>query len=362
MEFALFNVLQQRARDKSSGQVLAEAVEHTRIAEQLGFAAAWFAEHHFSNYSLCPSPLMMLAHCAGVTERIRLGSAVIVPPLYMPARLLGEIAMVDALSGGRLDLGVGSGYQAYEFERFGVDLADNKAMTHEMLDIIEQGLSQPHFSYQGKHYQQQQTAINVRPVQAPHPPIWIAGNDPEFHRRAAVKGYTPFISGVLGSARRLGRLREQVAEAFAAEGRDPETLPLGALRFCHVTHDRKDVEAYAESARYQQRIAVSLRTRRETVVDDYWIAEEPFDEELPLEKIETNLPLGAPETVAERLVEEIRLYRPTQMAIYFQVGDVDSAKAIRSMELLATDVIPAIEKAFGQPLAEINGPVPAAAE
>lgn len=73
MHFGIFNVMQQRRREKPSRQILAEAVEQTRVAEQLGFSTNWYAEHHFSNYSLCPSPLMMAAHCAGVTERIRLG-------------------------------------------------------------------------------------------------------------------------------------------------------------------------------------------------------------------------------------------------------------------------------------------------
>ena len=143
MDFGIFNVLQQRHRSKTSREVIDEAMAQTRAVEEMGFAIAWFAEHHFSNYSLCPSPLVMAAYAAGVTSRIRLGTAVIVPPLYMPPRLLGEIAMVDTLSDGRLELGVGSGYQPYEFDRFGVEIRDNKAMMHEMLDIIELGLSQP---------------------------------------------------------------------------------------------------------------------------------------------------------------------------------------------------------------------------
>ena len=77
----------------ASAELIDDAIRHTRIAESLGFGRAWFAEHHFSNYSLCPSPLMMVAHAAAVTERIRLGTAVIVAPLHAPARLLGEIGL-----------------------------------------------------------------------------------------------------------------------------------------------------------------------------------------------------------------------------------------------------------------------------
>ena len=109
MDFGLFNLLQHRDRSKNSHDLIQEALDHTRKAEELGFSRVWFAEHHFSNYSLVPSPLVMCAYAAAITKKIRVGSAVVILPLHAPARLIAEIAMVDALSGGRLDVGVGSG-------------------------------------------------------------------------------------------------------------------------------------------------------------------------------------------------------------------------------------------------------------
>src|SRR5690606_30903885 len=123
-----------------------------------------------------------------------------------------------------------------------------------------------------------------------------------------------------------------------------------------VGTDRAEIERYVDSARYQQRIAISLRSRKEVVVDDYWIAEEPFEEELPFERIEKNLMLGDSDAVAEQLVHEIDLYRPSHMNIYFSVGDVDSKAALRSMERWATEVVPKVEKHFGKPISEINKP------
>src|SRR5277367_6350915 len=128
MEFGIFNLMGSRDPEKPTGEVFAEVAEQTRLADELGYGIAWFAEHHFSNYCLCPSPLMMVSHCAPMTKTIRLGTAVVVLPLYSPARLLAEIAMADALSNGRLALGIGTGYQPYEFERFGVDLGTSLAM------------------------------------------------------------------------------------------------------------------------------------------------------------------------------------------------------------------------------------------
>src|SRR5260370_38483431 len=137
MEAGIFNLMGSRTQEKPTAEVFAEVAEQTRLADELGYAIAWFAEHHFSNYCLCASPLMMVAHCAPVTKRIRLGTAVVVLPLYNPARLAAEIALADVLSNGRLMLGIGAGYQPYEFERFGVDIKANLEMTEGLCAILD---------------------------------------------------------------------------------------------------------------------------------------------------------------------------------------------------------------------------------
>ena len=123
-----------------SAELVDDAIRHTRIAESLGFGRAWFAEHHFSNYSLCPSPLMMVAHAAAATERIRLGTAVIVAPLHTPARLLGEIGLADSLSGGRLDLGIGNGYQHFESAKA---IHSMELWTERVVPMVERALGVP---------------------------------------------------------------------------------------------------------------------------------------------------------------------------------------------------------------------------
>ncbi len=128
MHFGQFNLLGYRTRIAAS-TLYDDAVEQVKAAEAAGFEIAWFAEHHFSNSCVIPSPLMMVARLAGETRRIRLGTGVVVAPLYNPVRLISEIGMVDALTHGRLVLGVGSGYQPYEFERFGEDLAHSVSPT-----------------------------------------------------------------------------------------------------------------------------------------------------------------------------------------------------------------------------------------
>src|SRR5260370_11493651 len=146
MEVGIFKLMGSRAPEQPTAEVFAEVAEQTRLADELGYAIAWFAEHHFSNYCLCASPLMLVAHCASITAKIRLGTAVVVLPLYNPARLLAEIATADALSNGRLMLGVGAGYQPYEFERFGVGIKANLEITEQVSDILARAFSEDFFS------------------------------------------------------------------------------------------------------------------------------------------------------------------------------------------------------------------------
>src|SRR5258708_31401383 len=152
---------------------------------------------------------MMVAHCASITEKIRLGTAVVVLPLYNPARLAAEIATADALSNGRLALGIGSGYQPYEFDRFGVDIKANLEMTEEFCDILDRALSQDFFSYEGKHYRLPETHIPARAVQQPFP-IWVAGHTEPMFRMAAPRGYRALPSGRDGGAEILTEPRQTI--------------------------------------------------------------------------------------------------------------------------------------------------------
>src|SRR5437899_8381869 len=194
MDFGIFNLMGSREADKPTAQVFGEVAEQTRLADALGYTIAWFAEHHFSNYCLCASPLMMVAHCASITQKIRLGTAVVVLPLYNPARLAAEIATADALSNGRLMLGIGAGYQPYEFERFGTDIAQNLEMTDEFCDLLDRALTQDFFSYEGKHYRLPETHIPARTVQQPLP-IGVAGHTEPMFRTAARRAYLEHASG-----------------------------------------------------------------------------------------------------------------------------------------------------------------------
>ncbi len=359
MHFGYFGLMGYRMRGTPPERVFREHIEQVRQADRLGFDIAWFAEHHFSNYCICPSPLLMAARCAGETERIRLAPAVIVTPLYEPARVLAEIGMVDCLTGGRLVLGVGSGYQPYEFERFGQNLANARPMLEEFLDMLHLAFTQETFSYDGAHYAMPETHISARPVDG-IPEIWVAGDNEFGHRLCARRGYTPMFTGRWLGADYLRTMRERIAGSYAAEGRDREAMPLGIQRFLCVTTSRAKTLAYVENARHQMRLASALRRRAE-VMDGAMMTEVPMQNEPTLEEMADNLLVGDSETVAERLAAEIRAARPSHMMFHFQVGGSSHAAAMDSMEKLMTEIVPMVEAELG-PLEAFGAPVAAAAE
>jgi alkanesulfonate monooxygenase SsuD/methylene tetrahydromethanopterin reductase-like flavin-dependent oxidoreductase (luciferase family) len=345
MDFGIFNLMGAREPGKSAARVFAEVAEHTRLADELGYGIAWFAEHHFSNYCLCASPLMVIAHVAAMTKRIRLGTAVVVLPLYNPARLVAEIATADAMSGGRLELGIGTGYQPYEFERFGVDLAESAAQTEEFCDIIDAAFAQDFFSHDGKHYHLPRTHIPARPVQDPLP-IWVAGHAEHVFRLAARRGYRALSSGRTSSSAELAEQRQIVEAAYRAEGRNPATARFAMQRFCCITDDAEEAMRFAENARYQSRLAHGLR-RREEVMDDTMLVDRPAPGEPPLEMIRSNLLIGGVDEVAAKLEAEIRALQPSHFAFAFKVGSTPQGVALRSTERMMKEVKPRLERALG---------------
>ncbi len=356
MEFGIFNLMNRRDRAQSPAQMIAETVEQVQAAESAGFATAWFTEHHFTNYSITPSPLLMVAHVAPQTLRIKLGTAVVLPALYEPARLLGEIAFADNLAEGRLILGLGSGYQAYELERFGITLDEARAVTDEWVELISQSVGSECVEFHGKYIDLPQTYFTTAPIQSPQPPIWICGNSPDSQARAARGPYPFFASGFGQDTDSLVAIREQTEATWQAEGRALSDLRFGTLRYCLVTDDKAEALAYAENARFQVRLSRYLR-QGQTTLPDAWLPEESFEGEMSPEDILKWNPIGDVETVAESLVDEITRVGTSHIALYMTIGRTDHETVMKSIRRFGDEVMPLIEKSIG-PLGGVNIPKP----
>jgi len=161
-------------------------IEQVLAAEELGFECAWFTEHHFHRFGgMLPNPPLLIAALAQRTSRIRLGTAVIILPLYNPVHVAEDVAMLDILSNGRVDVGLGRGMGAQYFGVFGVDEATSQEKFDEQLRMLRLAWADEPFSWAGKFFQSP-NPINVipKPVQRPHPPLWIPASRDTSHARA----------------------------------------------------------------------------------------------------------------------------------------------------------------------------------
>ena len=349
MEFGVFILAQQRGYHQTSQQVINNSIEQTVVAEQAGFNTAWYAEHHFNNYSLSPSPLMTVAHAAAKTSRIRLGTAVCILPLYHPARFLAEVGFVDTVSNGRLELGVGSGYQEFEFERFGVDIANSGAIYNEFLDILPKGLKEKIFEYEGQFLKVPPSSIAVRCIQDPMPPIWVTSGNPLTLARAVREDYNLFVTSLLNGNDAIANLRGRLEKIAADEGKDLDRdVKFGFLRCGYASDNNAEIDAYLDNARFQRRISESLKYRRQQSEDGYMVKEVPSETDLSFEQLRQNLPVGSVNQVIDKMLEEISILRPKHIALQTQLGDFDQKTMLKQIELWGDKIIPAIRKEIDQ--------------
>lgn len=347
MEFGVFILSPQRSAERSPPEILTDAVAQACLAESLGFDAVWIAEHHFSNLSLSPSPLLLAGHLAGLTERIALGTGVVVLPLYQPMRLVEEIAYVDMLSQGRLRLGVGAGSQNHESRGLGTEIAEARTRFLEALDIIEMAFAKDRVEYRGRHFQVPETALSIRPLRPEGPPIYLAGlaDDEEIMRRAGERGYVPFASAAWLPVAGVAKKRAGYEAGYRAAGRNPATMPFAVQRLIYVTDDKAEAMRAAEAARYTYRLVASVKGTS-PVFDGAFIREQPIPGEDDLETILEAATIGDADKCAERIVADIEGLGLTHMSCFMNFGGLPPEDVRRSMERFARDVRPLVEKAL----------------
>jgi alkanesulfonate monooxygenase SsuD/methylene tetrahydromethanopterin reductase-like flavin-dependent oxidoreductase (luciferase family) len=182
-------------------------------------------------------------------------------------------------------------------------------------------------------------------------PIYVAGHTQAMFRAAARRGYRVLSSGRVGGAKLLAEQYANIVASFAAEGKPLSAAHITVNRFCHITDNKEEALRFAENARYQSRLASSLR-RREEVMEGTQLVDRPFPDEPSLEQIRDNLLIGDVETVAEKLVAEIEATRPVHVCFSFKVGATPHKAAMRSMELMIGEVKPRVERTVSRLAAE----------
>src|SRR5262245_36521454 len=187
MDFGLF-FLMQRDEVWSEQAVYDSALEQMLAAEPLGYLSVWIAEHHFNDYGLCPSPPVLAAFLAARTTTLRLGMGVSLLPLHHPVDLAEELAVLDVVSGGRLDVGIGRGGSRQDSRTFRSDGGDGRARWEEGIELMRRSWSGAPFDFQGRSHTAERLHVRPRPIQQPHPPLYIAANSEDSVLSAARLG------------------------------------------------------------------------------------------------------------------------------------------------------------------------------
>ena len=311
--------------DVPLGTLYEQRLRLAEAADAAGFRTYHVAEHHATRLGMAPSPGVFLAAVAQRTRRLRFGPLVYLLPLYTPLRLIEEICMLDQLSGGRFELGVGRGIVPYELAYCGINFLDAQEIYEESLAIVLSGLRGGKLTHQGRHYTYRGVPMELEPVQKPHPPLWQGVTRADGAADAARRGVN--IVSTLGNT-----ALKQVAQSFYDAG--GERLLVGAQR--HVLIADTDAEAMKLARPAYQRWYESLTS--------LWRAFNsiPFRFSETLEKaLENEVAIvGSPATVRAEVERHLAATGCNYFVGRFMYGNLDVDVAARSMDLFAREVMP----------------------
>ena len=310
--------------DLTMTDVYRQTIEQAVLADRLGFDHVWFTEHHFLSDGYLPAFQPLAGAIAARTERIRLSTDIALLPLYHPIRLAEELAVLDHISNGRIELGIGMGYVPSEFAAFGVPLKNRVSMTEEGIDILRLAWGDGPFDYDGRRYQLDGVDVHPKPFQPGGPPLWIAAMSEAGARRAA-----RFGTNLLPQGRR-DEVLDPWREAVRAEGGDPDRYRVGLIRSVYVSDDvERDWPEFRRAERY--RMSIYNRFMAET--PDTYAWGDP-------ESIPQTVIIGSPDHCVAELRSFIDTYGITDIATSGLPPGIDPGVMATNLERLATEVIP----------------------
>jgi natural product biosynthesis luciferase-like monooxygenase protein len=339
-------MLSENVHRRRTQAVLEDAIHEAVLAEELGFDTVWLAEHHFSDYGAVPSTSILGAAIAARTSTIRIGTGVLVLPFQNPIRIAEDFALLDQLSGGRLDLGVGRGYQPHEFAGFGIPMSESRDRFDEVLAIIEGLWTNETFSFAGKYYQCDEVSLNPRPLQQPTPPIWIAAVSPESFEKVA-RMRKPFMSAPsIAPLPKVRKCFDIYRRALAEQGISDEGFQFPVQRHVYIGENERDAyETPKDPFMWYQRRNQELMSSKSATDESYKFYQRAQANKVDLDYDEVASSEATLLCTAEEAVKRIQKIREeidlNYLLCTFQFGGLARDKAEASMRRFAEEVMPA---------------------
>lgn len=362
MKFGIMNLFPASDGASSDNQVLRQTLDEIQFADELGFDSVWLAEHHFSKYGILGSPMNFGMAIAERTKNITIGTAVLVLPLHDPLRLAEDIAALDVLSGGRVSIGVGRGYQPAEFAGFGIPLEESKGRYEETLAVIRLALSQENFSFTGEFLNYSNITTYPRPFTPGGPPILQGTVSPDSFRDRGAIGESIITSPNFTPLGIMQKNFSLYRNAMLENGFDISTYDVPFMQQVWCGEGETGLQEAAQAALNYYKSVGKVIPGSEDAMEkerDYYAAVAKNIELLTLEQTLTH---GGNFGSAQRVIETIEMLRD-QLGINHYIGwlripSLDRTAALKSMETFATEVIPHFRDGAGPaaPVAEAAVP------
>jgi len=343
MKFSLFVHMERSDKAERQEDLFDNLTELVVMAEAAGFEAAWVGEHHGMEFTIAPNPFINLAYLAAKTSTIRLGTGTVIAPFWHPVKLAGEAAMTDLATGGRLDLGLARGAYSFEYERLmpGLDAWGAGQRLRDMVPALR-GLWRGDYAHDSEFWKFPTTTSAPKPLQTPHPPIWVAARDPNSHAFAVANGCNVQVTPLASGDGEVASLMERFNNAVAAhpEAKRPKIMLLMHTFVADSAGDaarlERDLSAFycTFGAWFQNK-----RPVRQGFIDPLSEAEMAAMPNYSPQVIAKNLVIGRPEQVIDRL-KSYEALGYDQYSIWIDSG-IGHERKKRSLELFIRQVMPA---------------------
>lgn len=282
-----------------------EFIKLCEIADKGGMHAIWTGEHHGMDFTIAPNPFVNLADLASRFKNVRLGTGTIIAPFWHPIKLAGEAAMTDLISGGRLDLGIARGAYSFEYERLlpGLDAWGAGLRMRELIPAIK-GIWAGDYVHDGEFWKFPSTTSAPKPVQQPHPPIWVAARDPNSHDFAVANGCNVQCTPLANGEAEISSLMERF-NAACDKAPDVTRPKIMLLQHTYVGSDEADVaQAAKEISTYYNYFFAWFKNERpitQGLIQTLNEEELTVNPNLSPDKMVTNMPIGSAAAVIDRL-------------------------------------------------------------
>lgn len=334
MKVGIFDHLDRR--DVPLQQYYADRLALVELYDRLGFHAYHVAEHHSTPLGMSPSPSVLLSAVAQRTSRIKFGPLVYTLPLYHPLRVAEEICMLDHMSGGRLQVGVGRGISPIEVGYYGVDPAKSQAMYLESYAVLMKALTKDVVDHQGEYFRFHDVPVEMHPLQQPHPPIWYGVGNADGADWCVANDVNAVVNGAIPRVREItDRFRAQ----WAASGKPAAQMPLvGTSRHIVVAATDAEADAIAERAYLRWYASFMYLWSRHGTVPQF----APFPGSYEEARRMGLAVSGSAATVRARLAEQIEQAGVSYLLARFAFGDLTLAESSASVQRFAEEVMPAL--------------------